>query len=569
MLDTRPNLASDKSLYLLVSLMKKQNFQPIPIATYPLHFSDDVLDESKVLLDQQQLELIKRDRRKGYWLFELKGTHKWEVEVLLGRSKIRSFSCDCLTFQKQRVSCCHIAAAIRLALQLSEEKKKSPHTAAPRQLNSKMVVNGISDKDLREFVLQYAGQNQHFALLLKAKFAHLIELDQNLQKYYLLCKRYASTLGTRGLTKQRLKRLINYVDDLLDLADDLRSIENYREAFHLIHGTLRFLNLRLVVYQEIVLAPQFSKAHRKLDDLLSHEIAPKLQREILQEFQQMIELERYVVLDNLNLYHLLIKHAFSDDARDKIMKLLESKIESEQDNHVAISTLCEIYHQRGMDIKLIQLVLEHRSNFRIVKDTLTWLEAKPESVKLLRDLATRLYIHADGQRLKKISMIYQMRVMQDQNEQTKLAVDFFLSHPDIDSYHLIKEQLRGSYSEVSKQIILLLEEGKNFGMLTKILAEEESWDALFFIVEREGDLELLLPNLGHLYKHKYGETEQLLLNLLRDFLNIHVGQSAFKFIQKIIRQLQRGQMPKLIDAIYEMIYQDFSDRTLLTKSLTD
>ena len=542
-------------------------FQPIPIDSYFLHFPDTLLDEARSLVEKGSVKLVKQDKRRGYWLFEVHEDQKVEVEVLIGKTKIRSFSCDCFAFHETKV-CCHILAAIRIVLDSKErDQLKLRSSRTPRNLHTRDILQGISEASLRNFVTQYASQNPHFALMLKAKFAHNIEIENNLDKYFGLCKRFASTLGQGSLGSLKLKKLVPYVDDLLDLADDLLSIGNFRETHHLIYGVLRFLNLRYVMYGEDVLEPLLRRSHEKLQKLLLSDIAPQLRKQILGSFFEVIRQERYVVLDDLNLYAILVQFHLTVSDKIQVIERLRDYIAKTPQNDEAIFSLVQIYIQLNKSLELVDLISAQQENFQLVERSLKWIVEKQNTKSIIIKLTDKLYALAEGRRLKNLSFQYLINVTDKRRKRINLCVDYFLYDCSLESYLKIKSILGDDFTKAFDQIIPLLEDKRDFNSLTMLLGEEGQLIKLFEIVDREKQIDLLLPNLNYLYDNFYPQTEALLMELVRNFLNIHVGQHAFEFTHQIIRHLRRERFTKLVSAVLKMISNDFGERTLLMRSL--
>ena len=543
--------------------------QPIPVESYFLHFPDELLDQAKTICESKLLRLSKRDKRKGYWLFRQEEPELLEVELLTSKSKIKSHSCDCHHFQANQ-RCAHVVAAIQEAI-LMQEQDRPPMVkrSNPRHLQTKAILQHTSDKALRDFVLHYAAEHPHFALMLKGKFAHSIEIEDNLSKYFGLCKRYASTLGTGKLSSAKLKKLTSYIEDLLYLADDLHAMGNYRESYHLIYGLLRFCNLRYVVHGESDLQPILLRIHQKLSKLMGAAIAPDLRKEIQKTFLALIEDERYAVFHTQNLYALLVQFSIRQDDKIKVIKLLKEYLVSNRENNEAIFSLFEIYHRLGEYHSLKELIFNHQENFSIVQRSLEWLDARGEMHPTLLKISEQLYVSAPGPKLKLLSFRYLSKLTNEGVDRVNICVDFFLSNRKMSTYRSMRDVLQKETHHALHQILPVLELENDYQILCLILSEEKQWDRLLEVQQQKRDLDLLLTSITHLYQHKYEATETLLLDLVREFLQIHVGQNAFDHINRIIKTLHRGQMRKLITAMHKMIGSDFRERTLLMRSLNN
>ena len=543
-----------------------QKVRALQIDSYFLQVPEELLDAAKSIRDDGLIQLHHRVKRKGYWLFHHARDANMEIEVVVGKKNVTAYTCDCAKFKDQGL-CAHIIAAIQIIIeQRDQERKKTTDPKAPKNLHTRAVINGVSDQELRNFVTQYASQNPHFALMLKAKFAHLIELTDNEEKYYQLCKRFATTLGSKKLSISKINKLVNYIDDLADLSDDLISLSHYREAFDLIFGILRYTSIRYQRYHEIPLEKCLIKIQKKIGYFFTADAAPEFRKSVYEKLTSFLAEKSYSLLDPNNLFNLLFNEAHSQSRRQDIVSHLEQYLRDNSPSVEGAMTLIKFYQSFGRHQDVVDVVIEYKDQYQLILRIFQWLSEKDPSLALYA--AEELYEVADGHRLRKFAFD-QVCNLGDKTSLQKICIRYFLDHRSAQALETIRKVVPTYANDLLATIASILEDEGDERNLSRILGEMGKTDALMALLQSSPDLNLIISRAKYLYESHYLELESLLLSRFEAFLKVHIGTQSFSETRRIMQQLNRSGMPKLVDALYDMITHEFSERTLLMAAIRE
>jgi hypothetical protein len=165
-----------------------------PIDKLELHIDDTLLMVAENLLAENALKSLKEVEKNLFLMHFTEGSlsdKKIETEVQLVASKVKMASCECEAFMQNGV-CAHIAASL---VQLNENRKAKEaakkeikaqilDTNTPTRLTIPNILKTIDDKQLIEFIADYARSDKQFALALKTRFAGDLAATGDIAEHY-------------------------------------------------------------------------------------------------------------------------------------------------------------------------------------------------------------------------------------------------------------------------------------------------------------------------------------------------------------------------------------------------
>ncbi len=532
---------------------------------YHLHISEEIVDAAYLVFHRGEVVLRRFEESQHVWVFNFTTTPNLEAEVAVGRKWVKSYSCDCHEYQRG-IICQHIAASLLYILDSRDRKRaKAENGHLPKTLQVRKILEAVPEKDLREFIRHYARQDAIFSLSFKSKFAHLVELADNETKYLRLCKRFRSSLGAGKLSKNKQKILVHFIQDLLDLSDDLFVDHDYQEIFHLLYGVHKFL-IYLSSFSTFDYHSLEKTACDKLVRLLAAEMAPSLRNKIQEVFQALVLEQEYKIHDELNLYAVLIDHSLNETVRKLMFDHLKDYISTHVDHEIGLSTWVKKSAQHGKTHEIPTMLAQYKHDYLALKNSLQWLHSIPAHHDVLRESAHLIYQVAEGRRLKDLCFEMMMEVVSEKSG-IELCIQHYLADRRLSTLQKITGYLGDHMGLALQMISEQLKAEKDYFHLTNILARQQRFDELIQILESRMDRRLLLANLPYLYDTKYDQIENIFLEIHRNYLSVHVGQQSVEKITDTLDYLIKRQMPKLIRALQHMIITEFSERTFLTRSL--
>ncbi|GAB3274511.1 hypothetical protein GCM10027347_47440 [Larkinella harenae] len=161
------------------------------------------------------------------WHAEVEGTEVYSVEIRLANRQVVHAFCDC---SAQDLFCKHTVAVL---LVLREQLKKP---AAKTRKNTKkltidVLLEKVSDDELRRFVSGYAASDSVFASKIQLHFADKDERIDIGRQYRELVKKAIKSHSNRGFVEYRSTRaLAREISQILATGNQFFTRQNYRDA---------------------------------------------------------------------------------------------------------------------------------------------------------------------------------------------------------------------------------------------------------------------------------------------------------------------------------------------------
>lgn len=179
------------------------------------------------------------ETEKNEWAVKVEGSETYLVEVTLKNTNtISDYFCDC---PYDGDTCKHAVAAFFALRDALDKRKKDKPGTSPKNVFEK-VVQKISLKEYQDFILQYASKNKDFKTQFELWFADKDDRIDVGKKYADLLKKIIKSHTDRGFVDyQSSKSLSREVGKLLDMGYDFVKKRNYTDAFTLAKPVLQEL----------------------------------------------------------------------------------------------------------------------------------------------------------------------------------------------------------------------------------------------------------------------------------------------------------------------------------------
>ncbi|MBL0027146.1 MAG: hypothetical protein IPO98_20150 [Saprospiraceae bacterium] len=107
----------------------------------------------------------------------------------------------------------------------------------------------------------------------------------------------------------------------------------------------------------------------------------------------------------------------------------------------------------------------------------------------------------------------------------------------------------------------LISESADPDLMIRLYKKEENWHNLLHFIAETGSLELLKRYDLLLYKHERNGLIMLYLYLISKYLDEHLGDVSFQYLEKLKQHFLIQKMSLLIEKTSDMIKEKYADRT--------
>lgn len=533
-----------------------------------MYLPEYLLDSAESLIQEDKV-VLKR-RKNSLWIFDIGENHDLEVEVLTGRKQVKSFTCDCEKYQEHGI-CIHVVAAIRkIAEQMASEVREKKTKAATakknptRYLQTRMLLDEVSEKDLREFVRSYAQEDHKFALRFKARFAHHVQTRDDLTKYFSLIKKFDSTLSKSKLNATKLRRLSEYIEDLLALGSDLGSKKDYREAFSISYGCLKFLIYKKEFRQDDALEPLFERSYVLMDKLFTRTVARDLLQKMHNAFIELGTDPSYEVTNHQKNIFFILYGAGNSTERKETIQALAQKVASNEVQPAEVLTLLKLYIESDMLAEASALISTLADNFSLVREFLNILSSYASS-DLPGRFAEIIYRNSRRRTVLKLAHDYLFNSKVQDSIKEELTLDLFLRERKPELFHKLKEVSRVWDSTYQNILDSLVQKGDKKTML-QIWEWESNWDLIKSEIASSQEVDLLLDRLDYL-KNDPEWLRSTLTEIVTNRLRLFIGLPSVDYVRHILNRLEKERLYSIANDLKRILESSYSERTILMKTL--
>ncbi len=559
-------------------------------------FPEKVVEQAEALLQEGLVQGIVYLEKKiwtmrvGESYEELKGGQSFEVEIQLAGKKVKRGTCDCDFYQQNLSSknnhCKHIVAglfALRkhlLEIELAKQKAVRTTTSKHKRLTTISVLNSVDPEALKNFVRAYARTDKKFALSLKARFAHAVEVENDKKKYLqLLQAAFSAVITTKDKIRYNsLQQIQLVITDILDHVEDAIAMEHYSEASDILQALIIKLspNIKRAENHEDRILDLLNSAFSFLRNLIKKDLPPELKREIWQFcFEKFDGREHKKYGTNTHFLEFLLD--LTTEKKDA--KVLLEKIETELENTFDKK-------KRGVlllfKMKLVNQ-FEKTSLSAFIDENLEEPEVLLAAIK--NSIEQKQYADAKHLALQGLDMQKNVKVRNELNDillnialKTQQIKDVtiyarkrFLVTYEFHYYQILKNTFNKGWKKEVKSLIELIEAQPFFpqkkNTLAKILADEKMYKDLIEFIKANRSLDLLEQYDAVLIDEFKSEVFELYEELLDGYLRNHLGRQTSIKIRDVFYHLKNIGAKKLVYKLAKNYREEYPERHTLMEEL--
>ncbi len=224
------------------------------------------------------------------------------------------------------------ALYLRKFLQEEQERAKEKEKSKPRARSKSNpiydLLEGIPKEKILLFLQSYSRKDNHFAYKLQSNFITNYSAEDD--KYETLLNKVIKPKSEKSpkLSQKDIQTFNQILETLNAQAQDLYSLQKFKELFDLIHACLKKIAYFEVVYQ--TQNPRVEKVLTGMLDMLyrmsKRDLAPAFNKKIVANLTEMSLLSYYITesLDN-TIYPILFEHPLLD--KDQATQILDNLVD--------------------------------------------------------------------------------------------------------------------------------------------------------------------------------------------------------------------------------------------------
>ncbi|MFK7773882.1 MAG: SWIM zinc finger domain-containing protein [Saprospiraceae bacterium] len=569
------------------------NFEIKNIETF---FPEKVVEQAEALLQEGLVQGIVYLEKKiwtmkvGESYENLKDGNAFEVEIQMSGKKVKRGTCDCDFYQQNLSSknnhCKHIVAglfALRKHLLEKELERQKAIRVTPfkhKRLTTISVLNSVDPEALKNFVRAYARTDKKFALSLKARFAHAVEVENDKEKYLqLLQATFSSVTTTKDKIKYNsLQQVQLVITDILDHVDDAIALEHYSEASDILQAIIIKLspNIKRAENHEDRILALLNSTFSFLKNLIKKDLPPELKGEIWQFcFENFDGREHKKYETNTHFLAFLLELT----TEKKYAKILLEKINNE---------IANTFDKKKKGVLLLfkmKLVeqFEKTSLSAFIEENLEESEILLAAIK--NAVSQENYDDAKHLALKGLEMQKNVTVRNELDDillniglKTQHIQDItiyarkrFLVTFEFHFYQILKNTVSKGWKKEVKNLLNLIE-GQPFSPQKKItfaeiFAKEKMHKELIEFIKKNRSLDLLEKYDIQLIDDFKKEIFELYEDLLDGYLRNHLGRQTSTKIRDIFYHLKKIGAKKLVYKLAKQYREEYPERHTLMEEL--
>lgn len=505
------------------------------------------------------------------YIAKVKDGLNYEIEIQSPFAKKQKLSCEC-SFFKQNNICKHTIAGLLMLREQFKNKKEEKEIILTeksknklKSLNINQILDEITHEDLIGFVKNYAQKDKKFSTQLKVNFARKIDLSDNSDKY----KNILNTIvrphtgeSTRASSTD-IKAIIHVLEDFADQINDCIALKQYREAFHIFSGA--FSKLEYVRHYYTFHAEQLEHLGKTYHTIIAYFLGEKLPPEL------RIELNKFLLdMAARSYYHF-------HDLTNNIISLVMNEYKGAEKSKL-IAFITHHLNERQQKEKIILLALYIRISGKYSKDEADFL--KPYAVHLIEIADLLLSGNSEHLALKLLESIYQPKKYAKEvvNRLVFLYVRYknvrkliqtsklaYINSGDIKYMEVLKREIpEEEYTDLLLNLEFELTSVKaDPNLLIRIYRKEENWPGLLSYLSKLANIEILRQHDVFLYRFERHGLIDLYIILISKYLDEHVGDIAFQYLETIKNHFVHQQMDLLTQQIQQLLREKYTHRPKL------
>ncbi|PHN03720.1 SWIM zinc finger family protein [Flavilitoribacter nigricans] len=524
------------------------------------------------------------------WVARVEADGKYEVEIQITPSKVKSVSCECSTFRENGM-CGHIGAVLielralmahrkreREAKKKAAEVRKSENK---RRLTLDAVLEEAPPGELLAFIREYARHHRQFSLALKARFTPQVDQIQSREKYGQLLNTAISVSrkANRRISLRGVQKLAKVLEEVLFQAEGYFYAGHYQEVMDAAGMMLEKITpiLNKVDRGREKLEVFLRQAFALLGKLADGDAPPALKRKLwdyaLDESGKLFYRNQSM---DVQFFQLLYRLAVDDERKTQLLKLVEDHLEMkvtqpEAEEEMLLLKL-RLLEKKGDQQKINQFFKEQIGQPRLLKRAI-------DRARKMKDwTAARHWINTaleqdnsaeDRQVWQKLAL----EVAQESDAKQDilpLAMELFIYSGQPRYFDLALEQTEDSTQvsdEVLQRLVLESPRATRQEAIATVLSRTNRLDELLKFLEHSQSLLLLQKYDHHWQKKDQEKLFPIYRKLVMGYLKDHLGRITSQKIKNIIDFLYQTGRSSMAERLIEEMRKTYPERHSLMEEL--
>ncbi len=559
-------------------------------------FPENVVEQAEALLQEGLVQGMIYLEKK-IWTMKVSESYEemkkeifFEVEIQLTGKKVKKVTCDCDVYQQNLSSknnhCKHIIAGLfslrkhLLEVQLAKEKAIRPTKSKHKRLTTISVLNSVDPEALKNFVRAYARTDKKFALSLKARFAHAVEVENDKEKYLqLLQATFSSVTTTKDKIKYNsLQQIQLVINDILDHVDDAIALEHYSEASDILQAIIIKLspNIKRAENHEDKILALLNTAFSFLKNLVKKELAPELKEEIWQFCLEKFDgREHKKYGTNAHFLEFLLDLTTEKKNANILLEKIETELSNTFDKKkrglllLFKMKLVDRFKKTSLAAFINENLEEPEVLLAAIKNSIDQKKYDDAKVLALQGLEMQKNVKVRN-KLDDILLNIALKTQQKQDITTYSRKRFLVTY-ELHYYQILKNTVTKGWKKEVKNILNLMEEQsfspQKKNTFAKIFAEEKMYSDLIEFIKKNRSLDLLEKYDKQLIDDFKNEIFELYEELLDGYLRNHLGRQTSEKIRDIFYHLKNIGAKKLVYKLAKQYREQYPERHTLMEEL--
>ncbi|MEM8527016.1 MAG: hypothetical protein AAGG68_20420, partial [Bacteroidota bacterium] len=531
-----------------------------------MSFSLDVLEQN---VDEAALvqgeELFEQNAvgkmqmvEKNLWIARVAGL---EVEVKATSKKVEAVTCECATY-RQKGMCEHIVATLFLLRKKVNEKPKTTISKARKKtqktenrLTTRSILKEIDEAALHRFVQDYAARDRNFALALKARFIGVVEFSDDKAKYIQILDDTikAARKKDRNISYRGTQKLLKISDELFQQADLALVQSHYTSVAYIAQSVIeKFTSILRKVDRSAELRNQINRSFKLLQQLLEKPIPPDLLEQlweyVKQEFTRITYRINEVVPQFYRLQRTLAEKLNKEEELLDLLTEFSFQMQYSDENYTRLLiNRIGLLEKLGNEAAIDDIVKNNLQNPQLLLFVIRQA-LKKEDWKQAKSLTQKGLEQAQAKRTIAPLEEIIIRIAEQENDIETLAQyaqSRLLATYQLQYFEKLKKAYAGDWKEKLENLLKQIKSAPyslaQRDLIASIYAEEKYYKELLEYVQKLRSLDILQQFDEVLMQEKEHEVKELYQQLLREYLEHHIGRKpAVRVREKLAHLYQIG-----------------------------
>jgi len=544
---------------------------------------ETALVQGEELFEQNAVEKM-RMVEKNLWIAKVATL---EVELKATSKRVEAVTCECASYQ-QKGMCEHIVAALLSLRKQVNEKTQNPISKAPKKsqntsnrLTTRSILKEIDEASLQRFVQDYAARDRNFALALKARFIGAMEFSDDKAKYVQILEDTikASRKKDRNISYRGTQKLLKMSDELFQQADLAMAQSHYTSVAYIAQSIIeKFTSILRKADRAAELRTQIDRSFKLLQQLLEKPIPPdfleQLWEYVKQEFTRITYRINEIVPQFYRLQRVIVEKLNKEEELLELLTDFSLQMQYSDENYTRllinrIGLLEKLGNEEAIDDIVKNNLRNPQLLLFVIRQALKkedWKQAKYLTQKGLEQSQAK-YVIAPLEEI----MIRIAEQEKDRATLAKYAQNRLLSTYQLKYFEKLKNVYKGDWQKKVKTLIQQLKKTPyslaQRDLVASIYAEEENYEELLEYVQKLRSLDILQQFDVILMKGKKQEVEELYGQLLREYLEHHVGRKSAVRVREKLAHLHQIGAKKLAKTLIQEFRDTYPERHALQEEL--